>query len=130
MFCFPSRWSFPFRPVLQVDALQPFRELAKAYLRTLYLIGIYAKRAQFLSQCFSLGESPTSHMLKVYPFDDVDIRGQGILLRIGRLIEVEVFIHCTHLPMQEPGEHLYEIMDERGMNRGFPIKSSSVGWKS
>jgi len=57
MFCFPSRWSFPFRSVLQVDALQPFRELAKAYLRTLYLVGIYAKRAQFLSQCFSLGES-------------------------------------------------------------------------
>src|SRR6266567_2302109 len=63
-----------------------------------------------------LSYSPTSHMLEGDPFDHSDVRGQRILFRIGRLIEVEVFIHCTHLSTKEPGEHLHEIMYECGMN--------------
>ena len=67
-----------------------------------------------------LADAPTSYMLELYPFDDSNIRSQGILFRIGRLIEVEVFIDGTDLPTKEPGEHLYEIVHELGVNRGFP----------
>ena len=45
-----------------------------------------------------LSYAPTSYMLELHPFNHSNIRSQGILFRIGCLIEVEVFIDGTYLP--------------------------------
>src|SRR5947209_15835838 len=63
---------------------------------------------------------PTGDINVLNPFDHSNIGSEWILLRIARLIKVEVLMNGTRLPLKEPGEYLYQIAHQSGMDGCFP----------